>query len=435
MKNVIVGGGLMGLCTAHALLERGEEVMLVERQPRVGMETSFANGGLLTPSTADPWNSPGVGWQVLTSIADETAPMLLRPKALPSLMSWGLEFLRNSAPARYERATRESYALAAYSLRETRKVRAALGIEYTVGTRGTLKVFREQKAMQAPLALARMLEREGLEFRILNQAQVLEVEPELEPVADELVGGIHFGEDESGDAHQFCEALAAELSSGGAELRLGLEVKRLIANDGRVSGIETTEGGFMAERVIVAAASYSTPLLKAIGLRLPVCPAKGYSITVEGSDLDCDLPTIPVVDHGLHAAVTPLGQRIRVAGTAEFTGLDTQIRLARVQNLLTILERLYPQIAALINRERIAPWTGLRPMSADGLPYIGPAHLQGLYLNTGHGALGWSQAMGSGKLLADLISGQPTDIDPAPYRADRIPPPKPRRESKRSQPR
>lgn len=417
MKNLIVGGGLLGLCSAHALLALGEEVMLVERQKGVGKETSFANGGMLTPSMADPWNSPGVGWHLLRSIGNDAAPMLLRPSALPSLVSWGLEFLRNSAPARYENATRASYALARYSLGETRALRETLGLEHG---RGTMKVFREQRAMEAPLALARMLESEGLSFRVLDQSQVVALEPALAPISDDLVGGLHFGEDESGDAHQFCDALAASLRSRGAELRLGVEVKRLIANDGRVSGIETTEGGFMAERVIVAAGSYSTLLLKGIGLHLPVSPAKGYSITVDGSDLGCELPTMAVVDHGLHAAVTPLGARIRVAGTAEFAGFDNQVRLARIQNLLALLERLYPELAMRVNHEHIDPWTGLRPMSADGLPFIGPAHLRGLYLNTGHGALGWSQAMGSGKLLADLIDGRPGEIDPRPYRADRI---------------
>ncbi|MCZ6869668.1 MAG: D-amino acid dehydrogenase [Gammaproteobacteria bacterium] len=434
MKNLIVGGGLLGLCTAHALVSRGEEVMLLERQKDAGDETSFANGGMLTPSMADPWNSPGVGWHVLRSIGDDSAPMLVRPQAFPSLISWGIEFLRHSVRSRYERATRASYALATYSLDETRKLRESLGLEYAVGTRGTMKVFRDQKTMRAPLALARMLEQQGMSYRVLDRAQVLEVEPQLEPIADELVGGLHFTGDESGDAHLFCRALAEDVGTRGANLRFGVEVKRLIANNGKVSGVETKEGGFTAERVIVAAGSYSTPLLKAVGLHLPVRPAKGYSITIDGSELDCDLPTIPVVDQGLHAAVTPLGQRIRVAGTAEFTGFDTQIRLARIQNLLALLEGLYPEIAVRMNRERIDPWAGLRPMSADGLPFIGSAHLQGLYLNTGHGALGWSQAMGSGKLLADLICGESPEIDSAPYRADRIRPPKAPRESKTAKP-
>jgi D-amino-acid dehydrogenase len=430
MKNLIVGGGLLGLSTAHALAERGEDVMLLDRQEIPGSETSFANGGLLTPSLSDPWNSPGVGWHLLRSIGNDAAPLLVRPKALPSLLTWGIQFLRHSARAHFERATRANYALAAYSLGETRKLRESTGLEYTTGSGGTLAVFRGEAGMNARLGVARMLEPHGVRFQTLDRDQVVEVEPELGDVAEDLVGGIHFRDDESGDAHQFCGALAEHLASHGVDLRLGVEVRRLVTNGSRVSGVETSEGGFIADRVIVAAGSYSAPLVKAVGIALPVRPAKGYSITIDGSELECDLPTRPVVDQDLHAAVTPLGQRIRVAGTAEFTGFDTQIRLGRIQNLLALLEQLYPDLASQINRERINPWAGLRPMSADGLPFIGRAHLEGLYLNTGHGASGWCQAMGSGQLLADLITGASPEIDHAPYRADRIPPPKSEREQR-----
>jgi len=414
---VVIGAGLQGLCTAHSLAERGEEVVVLERREGPALETSYANAGMLTPSQPDPWNSPGVGKHLLHSLGRDDSAMLLRLRALPSLLSWGLRFLRNATPSRHRRATREGFALARYSLRATIALREALELEYPLSP-GTLKLFREHKAFEASRGMAQRLRDSGLAFEALDADGLVEREPLLGPVRDDFIGGLHFPDDECGDAHLFCRALATSLEGRGVRLQTGVEVKGLSCRGEGLRGVETSEGILDAERAVVAAGCWSEALLRGAGLRVPVRPAKGYSLTLDAASLP-QLPSLAVLDDQLHIAVVPLGTRLRIAGTAEFTGMDQSLRAVRIQNLVDLFQRVYPELAARADIAGGSSWAGLRPMSADGLPFIGETRIHGLFVNTGHGQLGWTQAVGSGEVLADLLIGKPPGVEPTPYLASR----------------
>jgi D-amino-acid dehydrogenase len=419
MKIVVVGSGLLGTSTAYFLTNDAHQVTVLDRAAGPGMETSFANGGMLTPSQADPWNAPGVLWKALRWLGREDAPLLLRPRALPSLGLWGLSFLRNSAPRRHLRNALRNARLAEYSLAVLRKLRGEMPMRYDQSCRGTLKVFRDQASMDRNATLAKALSREGVQYRTLDRAGVVEVEPALAAIRSSIVGGIHYPDDESGDAHQFCAALCEAAQRNGAEFLFGTAVTGLQRSGRRITAVETQAGPLRADAFVVAAGSFSPLLLRPLGMRLPVEPVKGYSVTLPRDGWD-EAPTVPVVDDALHAAVTPLGDRLRVAGTAELAGYDDTLRQGRIRNLLGLMKRIYPRYPVSLAESEAQPWVGFRPMTPDGGPVLGPSPWENLFLNTGHGHLGWSMAAGSGKAVADLISGRVPEIDLSEYRFDRF---------------
>jgi len=413
MKVLIVGGGLLGLSTAWHLNKHGADISLVERNDGAGEETSFANGGMLTPSMSDPWNAPGVLGQLIKWLGREDAPLLLRPHALPSLIGWGWTFLRNSSRERFLANTRKNAVLAGYSVEATRALRADTDIQYEAAELGTLKVFREPAALRSVAQLSGTLSDLGLRFTVLDREGVLAAEPALAPVAGNLIGGIHYGGDESGDAYLFCQRLQQLCASRGVTFHFDTTVRKFVTERGRIAAVITNDRQFEADAVVIAAGSYSAPLLRPLGIRLPVRPAKGYSLTLPLGSWNG--PRLPVVDDHLHAAVTPLGNRIRVAGTAEFAGFDSVINQGRIDNLSRMLKGIYPEFASGLAAGAGVPWTGFRPMSADGVPLIGATRIDNLFVNTGHGHLGWTMAVGSGKLLADLVAGKQPDIAADPY--------------------
>jgi D-amino-acid dehydrogenase len=410
---IVVGGGLAGLASALALHEAGYVVQLIERREDVALETSFANGGILTPSMPDPWNAPGVHWQLLRWLGREDAPMLLRPGAIPDYFGWGLRFLAGSAPRSYHAAMRANYRLCAYSLERLRAWRAALNLEYAVGTLGTIEIYREPRALEQAVAEVRSLAPLGLTATTLDAAATARLEPLLEETRSDFVGALHFPADESGDARLFCQALRARLVERGVRIELNREVRALRVTAGRVLGVETTDGLLPGAQVVVAAGPWSPKLLAPCGVRILVRPVKGYSLSIPVEPERG--PRHALADDSLHSVMTPLGGTLRLAGTAEFSGWDFTLRPGRVQALWKLLSVLSPTLARSIDRTRAQPWCGLRPMSADGKPYIGATGVAGLYVNTGHGHLGWTQAAGSAMLLAQLMAGQPTDIDARPF--------------------
>jgi D-amino-acid dehydrogenase len=412
---VIVGGGLIGIATLFELARRGVPATLVEAGPELAAESSFANGGMLTPSMSDPWNSPGVGAHLLRSLFDPYAAMKLRPAAAPGLARWGLEFLRNSSPGRHERSAQANYRLSAYSARATREIARAFDIAFDCGERGTLKIFPSTAAMAGPLALARSLEREGLAFEALDRAGVVAAEPALVAAADRIAGGIHYPGDRCGDSRNFALALADRARALGCAIRLGARVERFERDGGRVTGVALAGGGFIAGDVVLAAGVASPALARGLGFRLPIRPAKGYSLTLDASGLEDEAPRLAVIDEEMHAAVVPLGRRLRLVGTAEFAGPDKTVRPERIENLFRLLERVFPELARRVDRHTEKPWAGLRPMSADGRPYVGAAPVPGLWLNCGHGHLGWTMAAGSARALAGLVCGETPEIDLAPF--------------------
>lgn len=415
ITTLVIGGGLMGITTAWELISRGESVELLEAAPDVALEASYANGAMLTPAMPDPWNGPGVYRQLAASLFNPYSPMKLRISAVPSLIGWGLEFLRNSSAARHREATRASYALAAYSLAETSKLREALGLEYEAAAKGAMKVFRDAAALAAPKRIAEDLASRGLRYEVLDADAAVAVEPQLAAIRDSIAAALFYPDDETGDAHLFCKALAARVREHGGSIRCGVKVTRLVAQGGRIVGADTDAGRVQAQRVVLAAGNGSVPLARSVGLRVPIRPAKGYSVTIPRQP-NVEWPRMPIIDDKMHAALVPIGDRLRLVGTAEFTGHDKRIRQSRVDNLFRLLENVYPHIAASVDRSTAQPWAGLRPMSSNGLPRIGPAGPEGLFLNAGHGHLGWTHAVGSAKLVVDQMLGATPALDPTPYR-------------------
>ena len=415
MTIAIIGAGLAGLSAAHALVERGVGgIVVFDRREGPGLETSFANGALLHPSLVEPWNSPGVIGQLLRTFGQEDAAALLRLRALPSLVGWGLAFARESRPNLYLRNTLVNLALARLSVDQMAGIRAS-GLAYDHQPRGSLVLFRDVDSQRAALAWAERLAAHGLHHERMDVAAAVAREPALAAIAPELVGAIYHADDESGDAQRYCVELAARLAAAGVGFRYGTRVHGLEAIAGCVAALRTDNDRLPVDTVILAAASHSPQLARTVGLSLPVRPAKGYSVTIPLAG-DAFKPRTPVIDPALHVAVVPVGDdRLRVAGTAEFCGLDLTIRPKRVANLVRQMARLYPAIVDATPAERRSVWAGLRPMTPDGVPLIGATAVRGLYLNTGHGHLGWTLAAGSASVLADVFLGRRPALDPEPY--------------------
>ena len=412
MKALVIGGGLLGISTAYYLGRRGWRVTVVERRHAPGLETSYANGALLSPSMPEPWNAPGCARVLLRSLGRRDAALQLRLKALPRLARWGIEFLRQSNPARYAQNTRNNLHLALHSRAALEALCAATRLEYGAAATGTLRVFRDPAALEAALEWAQRFRAAGLEHRPLSAQDTVALEPALAPIGPRLVGGIHYPLDAVGNAQMFCVALAEAARELGVEFHFGTAVRELRTDGGRVSAVLGDATRFTADHCVVAAGSYTPRLLRPIGVRLPVQPVKGYSLTFDRPPGDPPL-RIPISDDDLNAVVVPLQNVLRVAGTAEFAGYDLSLPQVRVNNLAALVPQVLPR--AGIDPGEGRPWCGLRPMTPDGVPIIGVTRIGNLWVNTGHGPLGWTMAAGSGQLLADLMSGTPPGLDPEPY--------------------
>lgn len=417
MKFIVIGSGLIGVTTAYFLRDRGHDVTVIDREADAARGASFANGGLLTPSMPEPWNAPGC-WRVLaSSLSRSDSALQLRWRALPQLTRWGISFLRNSSVARFERSARSNLRLALYSLEILGSLRQRLGLEYGHAACGTLRLFRTPAALSRVASAAERWASEGLGFRRLSPAEVVDLEPALESLRDQLAGALHYQVDESGDARRFCESLAAEARRRGVEFRFGIDISSLNVRSNRIVEAVSPQEVFSGDQYIVAAGSYSSLLLRNIGVHTPVQPVKGYSITIEEFQSRRRLE-IPVIDDDLHAAVTPLGNVIRVAGTAEFAGYDRTLTSTRIQNLKKLLKAILPELQ--YNPAAVKEWCGLRPVCSDGVPIIGQTPIANLLVNTGHGPLGWTMAAGSAHLLTEIISGNSPRIDPAPFSVARF---------------
>lgn len=413
VDTLIIGGGLAGTATFFELARRGLAPVLVEAHDDLALGASHANGAMLTPSMSDPWNGPGVGRQLAASLFDPASAMRLHIGQLPALARWGLEFLRNSTPARHWFSTEANFLLSACSLAATREVAAMLDLDIGQSPAGTLKIFETAAAMKGPLEIAQRLGPLGLQVELLDAAGAVAIEPALAHVAGRIAGALRYPGDAVGDARRFTLALGAAGRQAGGTLRLGERIEQLRAIDTGFAVL--TDRGSIRTRQLVLAAGTATPrLARWLGVRLPIRPAKGYSLTwrlppgLKG-------PRTAVIDDAMHAAVVPLGDRLRAVGTAEFAGEDGRVDPRRLDNLARLLARLYPKIAPGLERATADGWAGLRPMSADGRPFIGQAPVPGLWINAGHGHLGWTKALGSARLLADLVAGTPPALDPRPF--------------------
>jgi D-amino-acid dehydrogenase len=414
MRVVIVGAGLLGICTAYFLGRAGLRPLVIERHPGPGAETSFANGGMITPSQSDPWNRPGVLGELLHSLGREDAPILLRPSAIPSMLGWGLAFLHNSRPAAYRRNLVSNARLAQYSVAMMKQLRADTGIQYRQAHVGTMAVYRDAGALRIAAGYLPTLAQHEIPASQLDRDGVLAREPALQPIAAEIAGGIFYAADESGDAFEFTGKLAELAEQAGAEFRYGVAVEGFRRGGQGVASLATSAGDLSGDAYVLACGSYTPLIARQLGTRLPIYPIKGYSITLDMRSWQAQ-PVIPIVDNGHHIAATPLGTQLRVAGTAEFNRYDVSINPRRIANMVDFVRRTFPAEAHNVNDAEVNAWAGLRPYSCDGVPIIGPTSVPNVFVNSGHGHLGWTLCAGSGRLLADLISGRSPDIDPAPY--------------------
>jgi D-amino-acid dehydrogenase len=407
VKIIVLGSGVIGVTAAYYLNRAGHEVTVVDRQPAAGMETSFANAGEISPGYAAPWAAPGVPVRAVRWLLMRHGPLVMRPKADPRMWAWIAMMLRNCTAARYAINKRRMVRLAEYSRDCLRALRAETGIRYDERSLGTLQVLRTRAQVDAVAADMEVLKQYGVAHELLDPAGCARAEPALAAVRDKLAGGLRLPGDETGDCHLFTQNLARLAAERGVQFRHGVAIERLQAAGDRIEAVLTSDGSLSAEAYVVALGSYSPLLLRPLGVGLPVYPVKGYSITVAITDPD-SAPISTVMDENYKVAITRLGDRVRVGGTAELAGYDLTPRASRRAALEFLVNDLFPRAGDV---RQASFWCGLRPMTPDGTPILGPTPLRNLYLNTGHGTLGWTMSCGSGRVLADLISGRKAEID------------------------
>ena len=407
MRVIIVGGGVVGVTSAWYLARAGHQVVVVDRQPGTALETSFANAGEISPGYASPWAAPSVPLKALRWMFMQHAPLIIRPQSDAAMLRWMWQMLANCTPAAYRLNKERMVRLAEYSRDELRALRAETGIRYDERAQGTVQLFRKQKDLDAVGADIEVLRADGVPFELLDRAGCLAAEPGLAASQAPIVGGLRLPDDETGDCFLFTNRLAKMATSKGVEFRLSQSVTGLDHDGGRISGVKTDSGDIKGDCYLVAAGCWSPHLLAPLGIRLPVYPVKGYSITLPITD-DTRAPVSTVLDETYKIAITRLGGRIRVGGMAELSGYERILHPVRRETLEQSVQSLFPGAAAY---EEPNFWCGLRPMTPDSTPVIGPTRYENLFLNSGHGTLGWTMACGSGRVIADIISGTEPAIE------------------------
>jgi len=396
---------VVGVASAWYLAGAGHEVTVLERRDAAGLETSFANGGQITAGHAEPWAKPAAVPKILQWLGREDAPLLFRPRASWAQWEWGLRFLFECLPGRFEKHSRTLAGLAGYSRECLRVLRSQLGLRYDHLERGILQFATNQRDFDAMAHHAQAMRALGVQREVKRGAQCLDLEPALRHSDDPVVGGVYDPKDESGDALRFTQELARIAAARGVTFRFGAAIEAIeTAGEGvtavRLKGAQRVT----ADAYVVSIGSYSPLLLRPLGIRIPVYPLKGYSITLPLGPGDlAAAPSVSLTDEAFKIVISRLGNRLRAAGTAELTGYDTSMNAARCTAIVRRIRELFPALGGITTVEN---WTGLRPATPNNVPVIGRTRLRNLYLNTGHGTLGWTLACGSGSVLADLISGR-----------------------------
>jgi D-amino-acid dehydrogenase len=407
MKVLILGSGVIGVASAWYLAEAGHEVEVVDRQPGPALETSYANAGEVSPGYSSPWAGPGVPAKVVKWLTMPFGPLVIRPTLDPAMAIFLLRLLRNCTSARYAQNKARMVPIAEYSRDRLRDLRAATGIAYDERSKGTLQLFRTEKQVRGTAEDIAVLKQFGVPYELLDVDGCIGAEPALRLVREKIVGGLRLPDDETGDCKIFTERLAKLAEARGVRFRFSTTIESVLSEGGKVTGIATGAGPLKADAYIVALGSYSPRMLRPLGISVPVYPVKGYSITVPVKDPD-GAPVSTIMDESYKIAITRLGDRIRVGGTAEVSGFDLTPRPARRATLEHSVGDLFPRGGDLAAGTF---WCGLRPMTPDGPPLICGTSLPNLYLNTGHGTLGWTMACGSGQVIADIVSGKRPEID------------------------
>lgn len=424
MHVLVLGAGLLGVSTAHFLQQQGHQVTVVDRQAAAAAETSFANGGQISVSHAEPWANPGAPLKLLQWLGREDAPLLFRLRADMRQWLWGLQFLRECTPARTAHNIRQIVALGTYSRSTLQQLRSELGLEYAQRTQGILHFYTDAKEFDAAHAPAALMRDLGCDRRVVSADEAVRLEPALAHVHAQgrLAGATYTAEDESGDARQFSQALAARCAQNGVRFLFNHGITALRTVGGTIDHVEATDdqGRFQrlrADAYVVAMGAFSPLLLAPLGIHLPIYPAKGYSVTMPVADA-AKAHQVSLTDDGHKLVFSRLsstsvpgamgGDRLRIAGTAELNGYDRDLNPVRCQAILRRVEQLFPGAG---DASRAEFWTGLRPTTPSNLPVIGRSRLPNLFLNTGHGTLGWTHACGSGKSIARIVSGLAPEVD------------------------
>lgn len=411
MKILILGAGVIGVTSAWYLSRAGHQVTVVDRQPGAALETSRANGGQIAAGHAEPWASPEVVPKLLRWMGREDAPLLFRPRADWAQWRWGLGFLRECLPGRFGRNTRNLSSLAVYSRDCLRALRDETGIEYDQLSRGILHFCTEQDEFDALTRHAALPGDQGIRREVKTVAECLEIEPALGSSRTPIVGGVFTPDDESGDAHIFTQALARLAIAQGTVFRIGTAIESFDSNVDSITGVRLAGGTperLVADAYVVALGSYSPLILEPVGIRIPVYPLKGYSITIPLSAETAALaPIVSLTDESKKLVFSRLGGRLRVAGTAELSGYDLGVNAARCAAIRERTRVLFPGVD---EGAEVEYWAGLRPATPTNAPLIGATRYPNLFLNTGHGTLGWTLACGSARALAEIVSGRPTGV-------------------------
>lgn len=411
---MVLGSGVIGTATAYYLAQSGAEVTVVDRQDGAGLETSFGNAGQVSPGYSTPWAAPGIPLKALKWMFQKHAPLAIRPDGSLWQVQWLCEMLRNCTVARYAVNKERMMRVAEYSRDCLRSLRQATGIGYEHRTGGTLQLFRTEAQVAAAKMDITVLEECGVPYELLDDAGVARVEPALARSNSRLAGGLRLPGDETGDCHMFTKELARLAAARGVKFLFGREVSRILHDGQRIQGVEVGSEMLHADRYVLALGSYTRDLLRPLDLRIPVYPVKGYSLTVPLID-ESLAPISTVLDETYKIALTRFADRIRVGGMAELAGFDLRLNPVRRGTLEMVTRDLFPGG----DLDRATFWTGLRPMTPDGTPIIGGTRFSNLFLNTGHGTLGWTMACGSGKLISDIVTGQTPEINPSGLALDR----------------
>ncbi len=405
MRVMVLGSGVIGVTSAYYLAKAGHSVIVLDRRSGPGLETSFANAGEISPGYASPWAAPGIPQKAIKWLLMKHAPLVLRPRLDLATATWLAQMLRNCTSVRYAINKGRMVRLAEYSRDKLIELRTETGIRYDERQGGTLQLFRDQKQLDSIGKDVEVLRADGVPFEVLNVEGCIAAEPALGAVRELFVGGLRLPGDETGDCFKFTSALAQMAAELGVDFRYGVTVREILADNGRVTGVNTDSGLVTSDVIVVALGSHAPQMVRPFGIRLPVYPVKGYSLTIPIVDV-ARAPKSTVMDETYKIAITRLGDRIRVGGMAEIAAFSTDLPDKRRATLEMSVSSLFPGG----DLARASFWSGLRPMTPDGTPVIGTAAFDNLYLNTGHGTLGWTMACGSGRVLADLVSGQIPEI-------------------------
>lgn len=401
MRVVILGSGVVGVASAWYLAQAGHEVTVIDRQPGVALETSAGNAGQISPGYAAPWAAPGVPLKAIKWMFQRHAPLAIRPDGSRFQLEWMWQMLRNCDMRHYQENKSRMVRIAEYSRDCLKLLRQETGIAYEGRQGGTLQLFRTRQQFESAAKDIAVLREAGVPYELLEAARLAEAEPALAATQHKLTGGLRLPNDETGDCQLFTQRLAEKAAGAGVTFRFSTPVDALLQEGNQIRGVKCGAETMTADAFVVAFGSYSTSLLKDI-VSIPVYPLKGYSLTIPIDNAEAS-PVSTVLDETYKVAITRFDDRIRVGGMAEIVGFNTKLLPARRETLEKVVGDLFPEGGDI---SQASFWTGLRPMTPDGTPIVGRTPLKNLYLNTGHGTLGWTMACGSGQLLSDIISGR-----------------------------